>query len=329
MSDSQPISLNQITQAAERIHGHAVLTPLIENTKLNELAGAKVYVKAENLQRTGSFKFRGAFNTLAKLRNEQSDAEHVLAWSSGNHAQGVACAAQLLGFQAHIVMPADAPLIKKRNTESYGAKVIEYDRHSENREDIGRTLAAQLNAVVIPPYDDINIMAGQGTCGLEIFQQSKSCDVTLDALLTCCGGGGLTAGVASTFAALSPATHIYAVEPYDFNDHQRSLEAGQRVEINPENRSICDALLAPTPGQLTFPINQSLLTEVLSVTDEQVIEAIHFAFTELKLVVEPGGAVALAAVLAGKLNPTYQQIGLILSGGNVDPNQMADYLSAS
>lgn len=317
-----PISLSDIQQAAERLEGHAVRTPLLECDALNALCGGRVLIKAEVLQRTGSFKFRGAFNKLLSL-DSQERQRGVLAFSSGNHAQGVACAARMLGVQATIVMPADAPQIKILRTREYGARVVLYDRYKDDREAIAAQLASESGAITVKPFDDPLIMAGQGTAGLEITQQT---DASLDLLLTPCGGGGLIAGVGTAVKAYYPGVEIYAVEPLEFDDTARSLALGERVENSPHARSICDALLSPTPGELTFAVNRQLLAGALSVSDADARQAMAFAFEHLKLVVEPGGAVALAALLAGKVKLEGRTAALVLSGGNVDPLDFARYL---
>jgi len=311
------VTLADVEAAARRLAGKAVATPLLPVPALEGQLGARVFVKPEVLQRTGSFKFRGAYNKLAQLTAEQL-SRGVVAFSSGNHAQGVAAAAQLLGAPAIIVMPSDAPAIKVANTRGYGAEVIPYDRQREDREAIAQALVAERGMTLVPPFDDPAIIAGQGTVGLEIARQAAAHGVTLDLALTCCGGGGLTAGTAVALKALSPTTAVHAVEPADFDDTGRSLRAGQRVSNAPGRTSFCDALLSPMPGLLTFPLNQALLAGALSVTDDEVAAAMAFAFRTLKLVVEPGGAVALAAVLSGKLPVRGKSVAVILSGGNVD-----------
>ena len=319
------VSFAAIEEAAARIKGVATQTPLLQSAPLNAAVGAEVYIKPECLQRTGSFKFRGAYNRLAQL-TEAEKAAGVVAWSSGNHAQAIAAAAQILGVEAAIVMPADAPAVKTAKTRAYGAEIIAYDRHSESREEIGTKLARERGAVLVPSYDDPHIIAGQGTCGLELARQCAALGVSLDQLLVCTGGGGLIAGSARAVKHLSPETEIYSVEPAGFDDHARSLSSGRIERNDPAARSICDALLAPEPGAMTFPINREALSGGLVVTDDEVKHAMRFAFSELKLVVEPGGAVALAALLAGKLPKPGRAIGIVISGGNVDPDLFANIL---
>ena len=306
-----------IEAAAGHLAGQAVLTPLLSNPGLDARLSARVVIKPENLQRTGSFKFRGAYNKISQLP-EAVRASGVVAYSSGNHAQGVAAAAALMGIPATIVMPADAPVIKIENTRGDGATVVTYDRYHEERERVAAALIEQTGATLVRPYDDPDIIAGQGTCGLEIAQQAAERGLALDIMLVCCGGGGLVSGTALALASRSPGTVIYTVEPAGFDDTARSLVAGQRQENVPGAHSICDALLAPKPGALTFPINQRLLAGGLAVSDAEVSQAMAWAFRNLKLVVEPGGAVALAALLTGKLDFRGKTVGVVLSGGNVD-----------
>ncbi|HET7594616.1 MAG TPA: threonine/serine dehydratase [Stellaceae bacterium] len=319
--------IDDIRAAARRLDGRAVLTPLVESPALDARLGGRLLVKAETLQRTGSFKFRGAYNTLAQLDPAQRRGG-VVAYSSGNHAQGVAAAAQLLGMPAVIVMPADAPAIKVANTRGYGADVVLYDRYRENREEIGRRIAAERGTVLVPPYDDPRVMAGQGTAGLEIAAQAKAQGVRLDAVIIPCSGGGLAAGCAVALAAESPGTAVYAAEPAGFDDTRRSLATGERVANEPGARSICDALLVAMPGELTFPINRRLLAGALAVSDDEVLAAMAAAFAELKLVIEPGGAVALAAALSGKIELKGRTLAVIASGGNVDPATFTRALAA-
>ncbi len=319
-------SFADVAAAARRLRGHVVRTPLLENVELNALAGGRVLLKAETLQHTGSFKLRGAWNRLSQLTAEQRRAG-VVAWSSGNHAQGVAFAAQRLGIRAAIVMPHDAPRIKVENTRRLGGEIIGYDRYTEIREEIGRRIAQERGALIVPAYDDPQIIAGQGTVGLEIAEQAAALGVGIDQALVCCSGGGLVAGTALALRAAREATRIYCVEPAGFDDHARSLAVGRRVRNAPDARSICDALQAPTPGEVTFAINRSLLAGGLVVSDDEVRAAMRYAFSTLKLVVEPGGAVALAAVLAGKLPTAGRVTAVVLSGANVDPAMFAAILA--
>ncbi len=316
----------EVKAARDRIAGAAVRTPLLESILLNKKLGGRLLVKPECLQKTGSFKFRGAYNKLSALTDEEKSCG-VVAFSSGNHAQGVAAAASLLDIDATIIMPADAPAIKLANTRAYGATVVTYDRYSENREEIGNALAKEKGAVLVAPYDDRYVMAGQGTIGYEVAEQAKALNALPDAVLVCCGGGGLTSGTALALSDAMPNTPVYSVEPDAFDDTKRSLESGARESVPAEARSICDALLAPTPGRLTFAINKNLLTGGLAVSDDEVRNAMRVAFTDLKLVAEPGGAVALAAVLSGKIDIKNKTIVAVISGGNVDPSLFAEILA--
>jgi threonine dehydratase len=312
----------EVEAAAARLAGLATVTPLLEWAALNERLGARVLVKPETLQRTGSFKFRGAYNKISQLSAAERRAG-VLAYSSGNHAQGVAAAAALVGAPATIIMPSDAPAIKIENTRGYGAEVAFYERFNQAREEVAAPILERSGATLVPPYDDPDIIAGQGTCGLEIARQAAALGASLDAVLICCGGGGLTAGCSLALHELSPQTAIYTVEPADFDDTARSLAAGTRLGNDPAARSFCDALLSKAPGEITFAINRRLVTGGLSVTDTEVAAAMAYAFRTLKLVVEPGGAVTLAAALAGKLDLAGKTVALVLSGGNVDPATFA------
>ncbi len=311
-------TIDDVVGAARRLKGRAVVTPLLRSAALDAAAKGRLLIKAEPLQRTGSFKFRGAYNKISKLSRARR-AQGVVAWSSGNHAQGVAAAANLLGIPATIVMPADAPLAKVDGTRGWGAEIISYDRHTEIREDIGRRVAEERGATIVPPYDDAEIIAGQGTTGLEAYAQAMAMAAPPDAALVCCGGGGLIAGCATALTHHAPGIEIHAVEPEGFDDTARSLVAGQRQQNSPDARSICDALLAPTPGELTFSINQRLLASGLVVNESQVWTAMYAAYQHLKIVVEPGGAVALAAALSGVFDCRDRTVIVVLSGGNVDP----------
>jgi threonine dehydratase len=320
------IGPDDVRAAAMRLSGVAVRTPLLEYDALNKRVGRRVLVKFEGAQRTGSFKFRGAYNRLVQIVPADR-AAGVVAWSSGNHAQGVAAAARLLAMPATIVMPADAPAIKIANTRALGAEIMLYDRATESREEIATALADARGAVLVPSYDDPHIIAGQGTAGLEILEQAAAADVRIGTLLVCCGGGGLIAGIATALHAVDPAIAIHAVEPAAFDDTARSLLSGRREAVLPGAASICDALMAPTPGALTFPINAALLAGGLAVSDDQVRDAMRFAFTTLKLVVEPGGAVALAAALHGLAPAGNDALAVVVSGANVDPAAYAAILT--
>ncbi len=322
MSARSP-TFDDVRAAAKRLDGVARRTPLIAWTTLDTPA-RRVFVKVEALQRTGSFKFRGAYNRLVQLSTAER-ARGVVAFSSGNHAQGVAAAAGLLGVAATIVMPRDAPALKIANTRTLGAEIVLYDRATESREAIAAVLANERGATLVPSFDDPDIIGGQGTVGLEMIDQARALGVTLDSVYVCVGGGGLIAGCALAFEALSPVTRVYAVEPAGFDDTARSLAAGHRVANAPGERSFCDALLTPEPGELTFAINRRLLAGGIVVTDAEVARAVAFAFRELKVVLEPGGAVALAAALEGRVEG--EAFGIVCSGGNVGADTFARCLA--
>jgi threonine dehydratase len=316
------VTLADIEAAAARLTGAAVETPLIESPALNERLSARVLIKPEILQRVGAFKFRGAYNRLVQLDPDQR-RRGVVAFSSGNHAQGVALAARLLAIPAVIVMPADAPAVKVESTLAYGAEVRRYDRLTESREAIAAEMAAERGAVVVPAFDDPNIIAGQGTVGLELARQAEAVGAALDLALAPVSGGGLLAGLSIALKARWPEIALWGVEPTGFDDIAQSLAAGRRVAIEPPRRSLCDALESPYPGELTFPILQRHLAGAVSVTDAEVADAMRYAFQVLKLVLEPGGAAGLAALLAGKIAAEGRTVGLVLSGGNVDPDLFA------
>ena len=303
--------------AAGRLAGVARRTPLLAGTPLDALTGARVLLKAECLQLTGSFKIRGAWNRLVQLSAAER-AAGVVAFSSGNHAQGVAEAARRLGIPAAIVMPADAPRAKLENTRALGAEVVTYDRLRESREAIAARLAAERGATLVPSYDDPHIIAGQGTVGLEIVEQAAELGLVPDDVVICCSGGGLASGSALAVRAHAPEAQVWVAEPAGFDDTRRSLEAGARLSNAAGGQSFCDALLAPTPGELTFALMEELLAGGLAVTNDEVRSAMVAAFRHLKLVVEPGGAVALAALLAGRLPCRGRTVAVVLSGGNVD-----------
>jgi threonine dehydratase len=312
------VTVSDIEAAAGRISGKAVLTPLLESAALNERIGGRVLIKAETLQRVGAFKFRGAYNRLVQMTPEER-VGGVVAFSSGNHAQGVALAAKLLGMPALIVIPADAPGIKVEATRGYGAEIRFYDRATDDREAISGELARERSAVIVPAFNDPHIIAGQGTVGLEIAAQARSAGLDVDLLLGPVGGGGLMAGASLALKARYPSAEAFGVEPVGFDDARLSLLAGVRQPAPPAPRSLCDALEAPMLGDLTFPILRDTLSGVLTVSDSEVADAMRFAFNHIKLVVEPGGSVALAALLSGKLQLNGRTAAIILSGGNVDP----------
>lgn len=307
-----------VEDAALRLRGHAVRTPLIESPALNARVGGRVLLKAETLQVSGSFKFRGAYNRISRL-DAAEQRRGVVAYSSGNHAQGVAAAAKLVGAPALIVMPSDAPAVKVAGVKAYGGEVRLYDRWTEDREAIGAEIARDRGAVLVPPFDDPFVIAGQGTTGLELVAQAHERGVELDAVYCGASGGGLIAGIGLVLEARAPETRLYVVEPAGYDDHAHSLAAGERTGHPPAEPSICDALMSPLPGVITFPLNRRRLAGAFSVTDAEVAEAMRFAFATLKLVVEPGGAVSLAALLAGRLDAKDRTVALVLSGGNVDP----------
>lgn len=310
--------VGDVRAAALRLEGKAVMTPLLSSPLLDAQLGVRLLVKAECLQHTGSFKFRGAYNALAQLDPAKRRAG-VVAYSSGNHAQGVAAAAALLGMPATIVMPADAPAIKIANTRFYGAEIVTYDRYRESREAIAERIAVERGAELLPPFDDARVIAGQGTIGLEIAEAAKRQGVAIDLLIAPCSGGGLVTGCALGLAAAQSGAAIYAAEPAALDDMRRSLESGARVANDPAARSICDALLAPTPGEITFALAQRLLAGSLAVSDDEIRQAMATAFSAYKIVLEPGGAAALAAVLADKVAIAGKTVAIVASGGNVDP----------
>ena len=310
-----------VAAAAARIKGVAVVTALIESPALNERLQARIFLKLELLQRTGSFKFRGAYNRLVQLT--PAERKHgVVAFSSGNHAQGVAAAARILGMPATIVMPSDAPRIKLENTRVLGADVIFYDRKRDKREEIAARIASEKNAVVVPAFDDPHIVAGQGTAGLEIAQQARTLGVSLDAVLAPCSGGGLSSGIALALAHESPDTRVFAVEPQGFDGARLSLERGERMAASGDGSSIADSLMSPAPGIIPFAIFTATRAGAVAVSDAALIEAVGYAVKQLKLVVEPGGAAGLAAALSGVFDAKGKTIAIVLSGGNIDPEML-------
>ncbi len=315
-----------VVAAAARIEGHAVRTPLLESGLLNERLGGRLLVKAEVLQRSGSFKFRGAYNSISRLGRTRR-SKGVVAFSSGNHAQGVAAAAELLGVAATIVMPDDAPETKLAATRALGAKVVLYDRASGDREAIAAALAGESGAALIKPFDAFDTIAGQGTVGLELAEQAQALGATLDAILVPCSGGGLSAGIVLAVNELVPGAAVHTVEPEGYDDWARSLAAGRRVANEPAAPSLCDALLLKEPGELTFALAAAHLGPGLVVSESEVRHAMATAFRDFRLVVEPGGAVALAAVLAGRFDCRERTVAVIASGGNVDAALYAGVLT--
>jgi threonine dehydratase len=314
------VSLQDVRDAAKRIMGAAHRTPVIRSRTLDARTGAEIHLKAENLQRVGAFKLRGAYNAIARLTPEQR-ARGIAAYSSGNHAQAVALAARELGSTAVIVMPADTPAAKLDAVAGYGAEIVTYDRYTGNREELGERLAAERGLALIPPYEHPDVIAGQGTAALELLEDVPG----LDAIVVPVGGGGLIAGSATAAKGVAPGIRVIGVEPAAGDDTKRSLAAGERVSV-PVPRTIADGQAAPIPGELTFSINRRLVDEIVLVTDDEIRDALRFAVDRLKLVMEPSGASGVAALLAGRVSPVPARIGVIISGGNVGAARLAELL---
>nr|RNJ68361.1 MAG: threo-3-hydroxy-L-aspartate ammonia-lyase [Leptolyngbya sp. IPPAS B-1204] len=315
-----PVTYTDIAAAAQRLAGQAHLTPVLTSRTVNQRTQNQVFFKCENFQRTGSFKFRGAYNALAQLSSEQRQ-RGVLTYSSGNHAQAVALAGTLLGISTTIIMPEDAPAVKQAATRGYGAEVVLYDRSEVSREALARQLAAERGGVVLPPFDHPHVVAGQGTAGKELFEQVGE----LDLLLVCCGGGGLLSGCAISAAALSPNCRVVGVEPENGDDVTRSFYSKTIQTVhNPD--TIADGARTPAPGQVTFPLILQYVHEMLTVPDEALLRTMFFLWERLKIVVEPTGALAATTLLEGMIDQTNARIGVIISGGNVDLKQIAKYL---
>jgi threonine dehydratase len=315
------LTIDDIRAAQKRIHGVAHRTPVLTSTTINNLVGAEVYLKAENFQRIGAFKFRGAYNAVSQLSPDQL-RRGVAAYSSGNHAQAVALAARIAGTTAVILMPEDTPASKLAATRDYGAEILTYDRYNGDRVALGNKLAADRGLVLIPPYEHPHVMAGQGTVALELLEETGP----LDALLAPIGGGGLMAGCSTAAKALAPDIRVVGVEPEQADDTKQSLAAGTRISV-PVARTIADGLAADTPGQLTFSVNQRLVDEIVLVSDDDIRAAMTVAFERLKIVIEPSGAAALAALLSGRLDPLPARIGVVISGGNVGLSRFTEILS--
>ena len=314
------IALEKILHANTILKGIVRETPLLSSNKLNQSLGIDVFFKAESEQHTGSFKIRGAYYCMHQHLTDHG-AQNVVAYSSGNHAQGVALAGSLLGLSTTIVMPSDAPKTKIDGTRNYGANIITYDRYAEDREQIASEYADKNNAFLVPPYNHEDVIAGQSTVAIEAVQQMASMDLSIDDYICPIGGGGLIAGSGLALKNLSPKTRIYGVEPEFFNDTQLSFSVGSRQKIDIKNTSICDALMVDTPGELTFPINQRQINEIFTVDDDDVIEAMTFAYHELGIILEPSGAVGLALMLKGRFTPSGKTMVVVLSGGNIDASE--------
>lgn len=311
------MNIEMIRAAADRIKGHARHTPLINAPLLDEIAGRRVWVKPECLQLTGSFKFRGAWSALSALAPDVR-SKGVIAFSSGNHAQGVALAAKMHGVPAVIIMPSDSPTLKIENTRAYGAEVVLYDRAGESREEIGDKLAQDRGLTLIKPYDEPQVIAGQGTTGLEIARQAAEQGIEKADVIVCCGGGGLTSGIALALEAEAPGLRVRPAEPEGFDDVARSLQSGQIERNARTSGNICDAIITPQPGEITFPIMQRLAGPGLVVSETEALQAMAHAFNRLKLVAEPGGAAALAAALFRSDEIEGDDVIVTISGGNVD-----------
>ena len=321
-------NIDMIMMAKSRSEGAILTTPLLSNSKVNQALGKKLFIKPECLQVTGSFKFRGAWSALSYLKGQRKKLNGVVAFSSGNHAQAVAAASKAHKVQAVIIMPKDAPEIKIKNTHNFGAEIILYDRFQDSREDIGSKISKERNLTLIKPYDESLVIAGQGTCGLEIVEQARNHGVYDAEVLVCCGGGGLSAGIALSLEDTKGSFSVRTCEPEFFNDTARSLNSGKREMNPPDVESICDAILTPMPGELTFPILKRLAGKGLVASDQQVIRAMKFLFENFKLVSEPGGAVALASALFNLNKIASKNIVVVVSGGNVDAHMFTKALES-
>jgi threonine dehydratase len=309
---------DDVAAARVRLAGRVVRTPMLRHPLLDSLTGGTILIKPEPLQRTGSFKLRGATNAISQLSPEALRAG-VVTHSSGNHGQATACAAAAAGAHATIFMPSDAPRIKVESTRRWGAEIVHYDRATDDRDALAADFVARTGATLVPPFDHPHVIAGQGTLALELAEDAQAAGLAMDALLVCTGGGGLVAGCALAMEGVSPRTRVYAAEPQEWDDTARSLASGTRESVRPGGSTLCDALLSKAPGEITFAINRGRLAGGLTVSDAEVMNAVAFAFLHLKLVAEPGGAVALAALLAGRLDARGKVVGVVISGGNVDP----------
>jgi threonine dehydratase len=327
MDRENGMNIEMIRAAAQRLEGHVRRTPLLSSPFLDELAGRRVWVKPECLQHTGSFKFRGAWSALSALE-DATRAKGVIAFSSGNHAQGVALAARMHGVPSVIVMPSDSPALKIANTRAFGAEVVLYDRATESREDIGARLSAERGLTLIKPFDEPEVIAGQGTCGLEIAQQAAEQGIKTADVIVCCGGGGLTSGIALALEAQAPGLRVRPAEPQGFDDVARSLRSGAIERNNQTSGNICDAIITPQPGDITWPLIKRLCGPGLVVSEDEALQAMAQAFNRLKVVAEPGGAVALAAALYRADQIEGDDVIVTISGGNVDPAMFARALNS-
>ncbi|MFI0037872.1 threo-3-hydroxy-L-aspartate ammonia-lyase [Streptomyces mutabilis] len=320
MTAAPPVAFSDVQDAAARLDGIAHRTPVLTSRTLDALVGAEVYVKCENFQRVGAFKFRGAYNAASRLPAGQL-ARGIAAYSSGNHAQAVALAARELGTTAVVLMPEDAPRAKREATAGYGAEIVTYDRYTQDRTALGEALAEERGLALIPPYDHPHVIAGQGTAALELLEETGA----LDTLVVPVGGGGLVAGSATAAKALHPGIRVVGVEPEAGDDTKRSLDRGERVTV-PVPRTIADGQALPTPGEITFAVNRRLVDAIALVGDDEIVAAMRFAFERLKIVLEPSGATALAALMAGRLEHRPRRVGVIASGGNVDARRFAELI---
>ena len=320
------VSLADVTKAAEALAGVTTRTPLLENPDANAVLGGRLLIKAENMQRTGAFKIRGAYNCIRQLSDEEK-AKGVITYSSGNHAQGVALAARLLETDALIIMPSDVPVAKMDATHALGARIVTFERDTEASDDVVARLRAETGRTVVPPSADPQVLAGAGTVATEMHRQAKALEAPIDAMLIPCGGGGLTAATAVVMRALSPKTQVYAVEPELFDDTRRSLQAGKRIANPQGQRTICDAIMTPIPNSLTFPINLGLLAGGLAVSDGDVIKAMRFCFEQYRIVIEPGAAIGIAAVLSGQIDIRGKVIATVVTGGNIDQNRFCELIN--
>ncbi|MET9992846.1 threo-3-hydroxy-L-aspartate ammonia-lyase [Streptomyces mutabilis] len=320
MTAAPPVAFSDVQDAAARLDGIAHRTPVLTSRTLDALVGAEVFVKCENFQRVGAFKFRGAYNAASRLPAGQL-ARGIAAYSSGNHAQAVALAARELGTTAVVLMPEDAPRAKREATAGYGAEIVTYDRYTQDRTALGEALAEERGLALIPPYDHPHVIAGQGTAALELLEETGA----LNALVVPVGGGGLVAGSATAAKALHPGIRVVGVEPEAGDDTKRSLDRGERVTV-PVPRTIADGQALPTPGEITFAVNRRLVDAIALVGDDEIVAAMRFAFERLKIVLEPSGATALAALMAGRLEHRPRRVGVIASGGNVDARRFAELI---